>query len=149
MLEASTKFLFVPVTPVSHSPNHPAPHIQSPTGQGEEHRSCCQRAELQHCAETTAESRARILLRPTALGGWSHPFTLPPPAILCLMQSDATIKIDDPQPPSPAQWALVGWAQSLCSAAAHGQVLQGLCFSVPLIIVVTYKGKPLALNTHF
>lgn len=46
------------------------------------------------------------------------------------MQFDAAIKIDDPQPPSPAQWALVGQAQSLCSAAAHGQVLQGLSFSV-------------------
>lgn len=46
------------------------------------------------------------------------------------MQFDAAIKIDDPQPPSPAQWTLVGQAQSLGSAAAHGQVLQGLCFSV-------------------
>lgn len=106
----------------------------APQDKQEEHTSCCHKTRTAalpqpHSAETTADSRVRILLRPAPLWGWSHPFILPSPAILCLMQFDAAIKIDDPQPPSPAQWTLVGRAQSLCSAAAHGQVLQGLCFS--------------------
>lgn len=37
---------------------------------------------------------SRLLLRPTALWGWCHPFILPSLSIPCLTQFDAAIKID-------------------------------------------------------
>lgn len=139
MLKADTKVLPTPVTPANHPPTYPAPHFHSPAKQatgtpellpGDQNCSTGPSHTVLRLLQTAGSG---LLLRPTALWGWGHPFILPSLSIPCLMQFDAAIKTAATYPPSLVRRAAVGRVQSLCSAATAGQVLRALCFPLPLL----------------
>lgn len=99
-LKADTKVLPMLLTPANRPPTYPAPQFHNPTKQATGtpellpgNQNCCT-SPSHTVLRLLQRAGSGLLLRPTALWGWCHPFFLPSLSIPCLTQFDAAIKID-------------------------------------------------------